>query len=286
MSQTLRVKRVLGISCIIFLIPAFAIADARDIGSVYSIFGSQGTAQTQKPRSPAFAAPGEEEVQGQERVEPLETAPPELARPTRPIQPLVPEKSVIEELFSGRIPPADVPLTQFGYAFFRPLEELPLYSLPVTADYALGPGDELVLYVWGDVFEIFETNFEPMFSLSVDRDGKVFIPRIGVFHVWGASLGEVEKIVQRTLDAKVKGAHAKVTVGRLRVLPVYLVGEVNQPGQVLVNGLSTVIDALSLGAGIKKTGSLRNISVKRKQKGTIEEIRIDLYDLFIQGMPS
>jgi polysaccharide export outer membrane protein len=197
----------------------------------------------------------------------------------------VPERSVIEELYRGRIPPADVPLEQFGYSFFRPIEELPIYTLPVAADYVLGPGDDLVLYVWGDVFQLFETDFEPVFALSVDRDGKVFVPRIGVFHVWGATLEAVEKMLQRALDAKVKGSHVKATVGKLRVFPVYLVGEVNQPGQVLVNGLSTVLDALSLGGGVKKTGTLRKISLKRRQKGKIEEIRIDLYDLFIQGTP-
>lgn len=209
----------------------------------------------------------------------------EQVLPPRPQQATTTRRSVIEELFGGRIPPADVPLTQFGYSFFRPLEKPLLYSLPVAADYVLGPGDQLVLYMWGDVFQMFETDFEPVFTLSVDRDGKVFVPKIGVFHVWGATLGQVEEIVQRALDAKVKGAHVKVTVGKLRVFPVYLVGEVNQPGQVLVNGLSTVIDALSLGGGVKKTGSLRNISLKRRQKGTIEEIKIDLYDLFITGMP-
>jgi polysaccharide export outer membrane protein len=196
-----------------------------------------------------------------------------------------PERSVIEALFGGRIPPADLPLTQFGYTFFKPLEEAPIYSLPVTAEYVVGPGDELILYMWGDVFQLFETEFEPVFTLFVDRDGKIFVPRVGVFHVWGATVSDVEDILQSALDAKVKGAHIKVTVGRLRVFPVYLVGEVNQPGSVLVNGLSTVIEALSLGGGVKKTGSLRDIVLRRRQAGKIEEIEIDLYSLFVQGTP-
>ena len=195
------------------------------------------------------------------------------------------ERSVIEALFGGRIPSADVSITQFGYSFFKPLEEAPLYGLPVASEYVVGPGDQLILYVWGDVFQLFETEFEPVFTLSVDRDGKVFVPRIGVFHVWGATVTEVEDILQRSLDAKVKGAHAKVTVGKLRIFPVYLVGEVNQPGSVLVNGLSSVIDALSLGGGVKKTGSLRHITLRRQQDAKVEEIEIDLYDLFVQGTP-
>lgn len=249
MSQNIRAKCIIIVSCIIFLIVAFATANAKNVD------------QFQKPPPSRLTLPGQQK------------------------QDVEPQKSVIEELFSGRIPPADVPLTQFGYSFFKPLEELPLYNLPVAADYVLGPGDQLVLYVWGDVFRMFETDFEPVFTLPVDRDGKIFVPKIGVFHVWGGTVGEVEEIVQRALDAKVKGAHAKVTIGNLRFFPVFLVGEVNQAGPVLVNGLSTVVDALSLGEGVKKTGTLRNISLKRRQKGKIEEIKIDLYDLFIKGDP-
>jgi protein involved in polysaccharide export with SLBB domain len=272
MSQAIRDKHPIIVLCIIFFIVASAIANAQNIG------------QIKKPFSPRFASE-RGKFYGEEEIELQKPAFPALTTPTQQIQPYVPEKSVIEELFRGQIPPADVPLTQFGYSFFKPLEELPLYSLPVTADYAFGPGDQLVLYVWGDVFRIFATDFEPVFTLSVDRDGKIFVPQIGVFHVWGATVKEVEEIVQRAIDAKVKGAHVKVTVGNLRVFPVYLVGEVIQPGSVLVNGLSTVIDALSLAGGVKKTGSLRGISLKRRQKGKIQEVKIDLYDLFIEGTP-
>ena len=273
MSQIIRVRRIISVSSIILLIMACTIARAQDVGEI------------QEPLSPGLGSPGEGHPHEREEIEAEEPPSPEHAIPGQDRQAVAPEKSVIEELFSGRIPPADMPLTQFGYSFFKPLERLPLYSLPVTADYALGPGDQLVLYVWGDVFQIFETDFEPVFTLSVDRDGKVYVPRVGVFHVWGARVEKVEGIFQRALDAKVKGAHVTVTVGKLRVFPVYLVGEVNQPGQVLVNGLSTVIDALSLGGGVEKTGSLRNISVKRREKAEIEEIKIDLYDLFVKGMP-
>jgi len=273
MKPIVQMNRTLSAVLILVVLICFPLAHAH------------GADPMKKSSSPGFSSAPEEDFIEKKAAEP--SGPPEPA-PTagekkRPKP--VPRRSVIEALFGGRIPPADVSLTQFGYPFFRPLEEAPLYSLPVTAEYVVGPGDELILYIWGDVFQLFETDFEPVFTLSVDRDGKVFVPRIGVFHVWGTTVTEVEAILQRALDAKVKGAHMKVTVGRLRVFPVYLVGEVNQPGSVLVNGLSTMIDALSLGGGVKKTGSLRNIVLRRRQAGKIEEIEIDLYDLFIQGTP-
>ncbi len=184
--------------------------------------------------------------------------------------------SPIEKDFLKRGRAYNLKLKQFGYRFFS---QKPgnLISVPVGSSYTLGPGDELFLYVIGAPPNL---NLPPVIKLTVDREGKVYVPGFGVFYVWGMSLKEAEKLISKSL-----GLNVKLTLGKLRTFPVYVSGEVNRPGAVIVTGVNTVIDALVMAGGIQKTGTLRNVIITRRTSKGIKRIHLDFYKLLLEGKP-
>jgi polysaccharide export outer membrane protein len=184
--------------------------------------------------------------------------------------------STIENLFNNRIESENETINQFGYDFFSGYPNLYL-SAPVDESYVLGPGDELFLYVIGIPPGI---DLGKVVKLVVDREGKIYIPRIGVFYVWGKTLKETEKIISSSV-----GANIKLTVGRLRTFPVYVSGDVKRPGAVVVTALNTVIDAIMMAGGIKKDGTLRDIIITRRTPKGLKRIHIDFYKLLLEGEP-
>ncbi|OMH40706.1 SLBB domain-containing protein [Desulfurobacterium indicum] len=186
------------------------------------------------------------------------------------------EISPIEAEFYTRTKTLGIKLKQFGYNFFVG-KKLPALSIPVDKTYILGPGDELFLYVIGNPPNI---DISQITKLAVDREGKIYIPGFGVFYVWGKTLGEAESLISKAL-----GVNIKLTVGRLRTFPVYVSGEVRNPGAVIVTCANTVIDAITMAGGIKGTGSLRNVVIRRTTPKGIKTIHIDFYKLLLEGKP-
>ncbi len=198
------------------------------------------------------------------------------AQERRKSQPLSP----IEKLFATRAKTYGITLRQFGYEFFRfSKASAEVFSVPVPHNYVLGPGDELILYVIGSPPGLDLAAFS---RLEVDREGKIYLPGLGVFYVWGKTLAQTEKL----LSSKLK-ANLRLSLGRLRHFPVYVSGEVKFPGSVAVSGADTVIEALSRAGGVKKTGSLRRIVLTRQEAAskTPKRIPVDLYQLLIEGKP-
>ncbi len=186
------------------------------------------------------------------------------------------ETSSIENSFFSRLKAYKVPLKQFGYEFFVGKPRFPA-SVPIDKSYTLGPGDEVFLYVIGAPANL---KIPSVLKLVVDREGKIYIPGLGVFYVWGMDLNEAEKVISDALKTNIK-----LTVGKLRTFPVYVSGEVRRPGSVLVTGVNTVIDALIMAGGIKKTGTLRDVVVTRRTPRGLKKIHIDFYDLLLKGKP-
>ena len=165
-------------------------------------------------------------------------------------------------------------LTQFGYNFFRPSAAgfAPLTDIPVGPDYVIGPGDRIILNLWGSV--------EGTHELEVNRSGEVILPRVGSVKVWGVTFKRLPDVLKASLSKIFKDLELNVTMGKLRVIKVFVVGEVKAPGDYNLSPLSTLINALSASGGPLKTGTLRNIQVKRG--GTVVET-VDLYDFFLKG---
>jgi protein involved in polysaccharide export with SLBB domain len=165
-------------------------------------------------------------------------------------------------------------LTQFGYSFFRPDASgfASLTDVPVGPGYVIGAGDRLVLTVWGSI--------DGTFYLEVGRDGEVVLPKVGSVKVAGQTFGQLPALFQGTLARVYKGFNLNVTMGKLRLIKVYVVGEVTAPGDYNVAALSTLMNALSAAGGPTKNGSLRNIQINRNGK-VVETV--DLYDFFLKG---
>ena len=166
------------------------------------------------------------------------------------------------------------PLRQFGYSFFRLAGDTfaPQTDIPVGPDYTVGPGDTVILSAWGSL--------EGTYPLEINRNGEIQLPRVGPLKVWGVTIERLPALIRSTLAKVYRDFEINITMGKLRVIKVYVVGEVNSPGDYNISSLSTVINALSAAGGPLKAGSLRNITIRRS--GKIVET-IDLYDFFLNG---
>jgi polysaccharide export outer membrane protein len=165
-------------------------------------------------------------------------------------------------------------LRQFGYDLFRqpPSTFAPVEKVPVGPDYVIGPGDEIRIAVWG--------NIEGQWNVVVDRDGNIALPKIGILGVTGLKFNELKELLQREFSKYYTGFEMNVSMGALRTIRVYVVGNAEKPGAYTVSSLSTLINALFEAGSPSKTGTLRDIQVKRNHD-TI--VHFDMYDFLLKG---
>ncbi|HON09253.1 MAG TPA: SLBB domain-containing protein [Chitinispirillaceae bacterium] len=165
-------------------------------------------------------------------------------------------------------------LKMFGYDIFeksKPSTFAPTDFASVPADYPINVSDEIIVNLWGRINE--------EYRLKVERDGKIVIPRIGPVPVVGLSFGAMKKNIQDKVG-KIEGVSVSVSMGELRTIGVYIVGEVMSPGFYTISALSNVTNALFAAGGPTKNGSLRNIQLKRNGKLISN---IDFYDFLLSG---
>jgi polysaccharide export outer membrane protein len=165
-------------------------------------------------------------------------------------------------------------LKPFGYDLFdnAPSTFAPVTDVPVPADYVVGPGDVLQVQLYGSQ--------NRNLSLTVSRDGRVNFPQLGPISVGGRPFSRVRADIESRVARQMIGVNASVSVGDLRSIRVFVLGEVRAPGAYAVSGLGTVTTALFASGGVKPIGSLRNIQLKRQ--GALVR-RLDLYDLLLHG---
>ncbi|NLW30374.1 MAG: hypothetical protein GXY77_02835 [Fibrobacter sp.] len=186
--------------------------------------------------------------------------------------------SVYEKLIQGIDinPDSLLPtLKNFGYDIFnnsKPSTFAPSDFVTVPSNYPIGSDDEIIVMLWGRINE--------EYRLKVDRNGKINIPRIGPVSVAGTPFNTMrENIINRV--GKIEGVNASVSMGELRTIGIYIVGEVVSPGYYTLSALSNVTNALFAAGGPTKNGSLRNIQLKRNGK---IETSIDFYDFLFNGI--
>ena len=165
-------------------------------------------------------------------------------------------------------------LKPFGYNLFagEPTTFAPVTEIPVPSEYTLGPGDVLRVQLWG--------NQNKQLELPVSRDGTIDFPERGPVSVAGQNFQQVRDQLTQLVSEQYIGVKAAVSLGELRSMRVFILGEARTPGSYSVSSLSTITNALYVSGGIKNTGSLRNVQHKRDGKliGTL-----DLYDLLLKG---
>lgn len=170
--------------------------------------------------------------------------------------------------------PVEEPLKPFGYDLFTgaPKTFAPGTDIPIPADYTVGPGDTVLVQLFG------KENTEH--ELAITRDGEILFPGIGPISVAGLTFAQMERQVQNRVKKQLIGMKASVTLGRLRSIRVFVLGDAERPGSYIVSGLSTLTNALFTSGGIKRIGSLRDIQLKRNGKTVTS---LDLYDLLLRG---
>jgi polysaccharide export outer membrane protein len=170
--------------------------------------------------------------------------------------------------------PIDLDLEQFGYALFAgaPTTFAPATDIPVSPDYVIGPGDEIHVQLYG------KTNLTT--DVTVDRDGLVPFPELGPIPVAGLTFREMKDVIEREVQNRMIGVSVSASMGRLRSIRIFVLGEVFRPGSYTVSGLSTLTNALFSSGGVETIGSLRRVQLKRG--GTVVK-EMDLYDLLIRG---
>ena len=162
----------------------------------------------------------------------------------------------------------------FGLSLFQgdPNSFNPATNVPVPSDYVVGPGDNIVIQLYGKE--------NATYPFTINREGQVQFPNIGPVTLAGMTFSKVQELVDTTVAERMVGVKASTTMGALRTIRVFVLGEVKRPGSFTVGSLATMTNAIFASGGITDVGSLRNIQLKRGGK-TITEM--DLYELLLSG---
>ncbi len=197
-------------------------------------------------------------------------APPEPAVPAVVVR--QPEEQSEFQMFVSASLGKELPL--YGHDLFvdAPNTFSPLENIPVTADYVVGPGDELQIHGWGQVdFDL---------SVTVDRNGTVQLPKVGNINVTGIRYQLLQSYLKNAIGRVYRNFDLNVSLGKLRSIQVFVVGQARRPGAYTVSSLSTLVNTLFASGGPSLRGSLRHIQVKRGGKVASE---LDMYDFLLKG---
>jgi len=166
-------------------------------------------------------------------------------------------------------------LKPFGYDIFGkkpPSTFAPETNVPVPSDYIIGPGDELDLQLFGSQ--------NRSLRLTVGREGTINIPQLGPVNVQGQRFLSVKSSLEERIERQLIGTRANVSMGDVRSIRVFVLGEAKRPGSYTISALSTITSGLYAAGGVQTEGSLRQVALMR---GGNMVRRLDLYDLLIRG---
>jgi protein involved in polysaccharide export with SLBB domain len=185
------------------------------------------------------------------------------------------KKSVyVSRLFLSRLQDKESDqLVHFGHDLFDPRPEFAAAgdTVPVPDNYVVGRGDEIVVRLWG--------RMEGSHRMRVDREGKIFFPKLGPIVVAGKTFGEVKSLLRGRIGAFAE-VQSDISLGQVKGFQVSVLGEVGSPGRYQVSSFNTLLQAVTTAGGIKDIGSLRRVQVKHG-KETIREV--DLYEFLLRG---
>lgn len=146
------------------------------------------------------------------------------------------------------------------------------FSALVPADYVVAPGDEVLITLWGAV--------DADLRLTVDKQGRISIPRIGAVQLAGLRHADLQSTIEQRVARVFKGFQLSVSLGQLRGIRVFVTGFAASPGTYTVSALSTVVNVLVRAGGPSAAGSFRAVELRR---GGQPVATLDLYALLLRG---
>jgi len=193
-----------------------------------------------------------------------------------------PERQITDTVINEQAEPDSMitdTLPIFGAALFRDAPALfePNLRLATPKDYVLGPGDQVLIDIYG--------KSEESHSLNVTPEGTINIPYVGVVSIAGMTMEQATERIKKemsTIYRAIRSGETNVTValGNIRSIKVIITGEVVKPGTYTLPSVATVFNALYYSGGPSENGSFRNIRVIRAGKTVAE---LDIYDFLISG---
>jgi protein involved in polysaccharide export with SLBB domain len=167
------------------------------------------------------------------------------------------------------------PLRRFGSDLLVPgargFTAPPTTTIP--PDYRLNPGDTLLIGITGSVQA-------SDLRLTIDSEGRIFVPRIGAVHVGGVRYGDVRDVISQAVSGQYRNFSVDVSVAQLHGITVYVTGFAMRPGSYTVSSLSTLVNAVLAAGGPASGGSFRSIELRRDGQQVTD---FDLYDLLLNG---
>jgi protein involved in polysaccharide export with SLBB domain len=165
-------------------------------------------------------------------------------------------------------------LPLFGASFFTDARATfaPVDNVPVSADYTIGPGDEIVLRAWGSI--------DIDYRSTVDRNGLLNLPKIGSFNVAGVKASELERHLQAQIGRLYTNFSLSASLGQLRGVKVFVVGPAQRPGVFTLSSQSTMLSAIVMAGGPAPNGSMRKVLLRRDGRVISE---LDIYEFLVQG---
>lgn len=192
--------------------------------------------------------------------------------------------SPIEQIFNGKdTAVSGKVLHQAGYDLFTSGSTSQTSVGKFGNSYKLSIGEKINVYTYGDSVDVMAISgaslVSPSSSTQVDSKGNIFIPGVGLVKAENRTISDVENEVNRVAAQKYKSMKIRLTVATGQEFSVFVYGQVYRPGRVLIGNNSSVFDALNAAGGVKKTGTLRNISYTSDNKTK----SVDLYKTLFFG---
>jgi len=187
----------------------------------------------------------------------------------------------IDPVASGSVTiksPSSVSTPYFGYNYFK--RDINFFdNVPTPSDFKLGPGDEIILSLWG------ETNSRENFIIN--KDGLIYYENIGFLNLSNKTLKQAESVlveelsrVYSTLKDKDNPTKLMLELGKLKSINVYFSGQIEIPGINLIHPFSDIFSAIVQAGGVKQEGSLRQVQLIRNNKVIST---VDFYSFFTDG---
>jgi protein involved in polysaccharide export with SLBB domain len=166
------------------------------------------------------------------------------------------------------------PLPLFGSRFFEETAAgfAPVDNVPVSSDYTVGPGDEIMVRIWGSL----DSNLR----VRVDRNGQISLPKVGTFTVAGVRASELQDNLRGQISRIYTNFNLSVALGALRSVKVFVVGPARLPGVLTLSSQSTMLSAVVAAGGPAPNGSMRKVLLRRGSEVVSE---LDIYDFLVLG---